>query len=569
MLNFWLTRSLYSSTILANIFIFVHWGGKMDTNYYEELIKNISNVEIEESDREAFFDSYAAIKCEKEFFKNFNIIIRMFKHPNILKEMLKKWDIPIENIDKIIYFFEHLDYISSNDEVLNWIMNIDSSILYELLRYSKPSMLGDIERFNKKYFPIYNYPIIRIMDYCLKNGYFEHFSVCTKRLENWAIDAYWNARHNLIEETISAYRNNPDFFFIFSNREVSIIKKYITLNDIPNLTYKTAKMLISQNILPKDFINTDEFFNVFKTFTLDEQIEITELLVRYDFSSEFITKLHLLFNKNHIEKIEDNGIKIITKNILEVSTDYLKKIAEEIKYSSYFEKFNIEKNEFWLFINELLGGGLKHIDRLDEYSYAKLMELYQKCYNYATESIVSSLYPLSELKDDITYINQDKYNLLCRVQTFFDLDDLDKSFRERTFCGFSILNQDNFSHYPGNLVYGYYSKVTPDMIAHIFPADSLSSSWALYKKDLSKKINMLLDIDDLNAITYKNKTYNQLCIRTKTNDNEILKEDAIICFDTVNDRALRHQEKHNSKILVLRRNKHTIEYNEDIYSDLN
>lgn len=541
----------------------------MDTNYYEELIKNISNVEIEESDKEAFFDSWNAIKYEKEFSKAFNIIIRMIKHPDFLKEMLKERDMSIENVDKIIYFFKHLDYISSNDKVLEWIMNIDSSVLHELLYYSKPLILGNSERTNKKYFPIYNFPIIRIMNYCLKNGYFEHFSVCTERLEDWTIDAYWNARHDLIEDTINNYRNNPDFFFIFSNREVSIVKKYITLSDIPNLTYKTAKMLISQDILPADFINTDEFFNVFKTFTLDEQINITELLVGCDFDSAFITKLHSLFNKDHIEKIEDNGIEIITRNILEVSTDYLKRIAEEIKYSSYFKKFNVEKSEFWLFINELLSdSGLKHIDRIDEYPYAKLMDLYQKCYNYATESIVSSLYPLSELKDDITYINQDKYNLLCRVQTFFDLDDLDKSFRERTFCGFSILNQDNFSHYPGNLVYGYYSKVTPDMIAHIFPADSLSASWALYKKDLSEKINMLLDIDDLNARTYKNKTYNQLCIRTKTNDNEILREDAIICFDTVNDKALRYQEKHNSKILVLRRNENTIEYNEDIYSHL-
>lgn len=41
----------------------------MDTNYYEELIKNISNVEIEKSDKETFFDSFAAIKYEKEFFK--------------------------------------------------------------------------------------------------------------------------------------------------------------------------------------------------------------------------------------------------------------------------------------------------------------------------------------------------------------------------------------------------------------------------------------------------------------------------------------------------------------------
>ncbi len=518
----------------------------MDIKYYEELIKNMNNAEKEaideekESiDEETVWNYIKVIESGGEFFSG---------------------------SDKARSF---LDYISLNDKQLEFIMNKDSISLHKMLCYSKPLYLGNNERYNKIYFPINNFPIIRIMDYCLKHGYFEHFSVCTERLEAWAMDAYWNARHDLIEETINNYRNNPDFFFMFDNVKASIVKKYITLSDIPNLTYRTAKMLISKNILPEYFINTDEFLSVFKTFTFEEQIYITELLVGYEFDSAIITKLHSLFNKEDIEKIEDRKEWELLLNIFEISPYYLTRITDQIKRSSYFKKFNVEKSEFWLFVTELLtGDGLKHIDRIDDNLYAKLMDLYQKCYNYATESIVSSLYPLSELKDDITYIDKDKYNLLCRVQTLFDLDDLDESFRKRTFCGFSVLNQDNFSHYPGGLVYGYYSKLTPDMIAHIFPTDSLSASWALYKKDLSLKINMLLDIDDLNAMTYENKTYNQLCIRTKTNDNEILREDAIICFDNVDDYALWYQEKHNSKILVLRRNENTIEYNEDIYSDL-
>lgn len=539
----------------------------MDENYYEMLIKNISNVEIEESDRESFFDSFAAIKKEAETPKILNVIVKTTSNPKFIKDMLGIMGLSSSNVDKIIEFLKKSDYISSNEEVLDWLINLDSEVFHNIIYYFKPLTLGNSEGFNKKYFPIYNFPIIRIMDYCLKHNHFEKFSVCTERLEFWTLNAYWNARESLIEESINNNRGNPEFFFIFSYKNPSIVKKYITINDIPNLTYLTCKMFISQDILPKEFVNSNAFFDVFKSFTLDQQIEITELLEGHDYDKELIDNLHKLFNK---EKVESKNISIITNNILEVSPKYLKRLRDEIKESSYFKKNNLEQDDFWLFINELLGESedLKYLGSLTKYSYYRLRNLYEECYRYATESIVSSLYPLANLNEFITYMDQDKFNILYRVQTFSDLSNLGESFKEREFCGFSILTQDNFSHYPGSIVHGYYSKVTPDLIAHIYPADSLSTSWAKYQKDLSKKINMLLDIDDLNALTYAYKTYNQLCIRTKTKEHEILKQDAIICLGDVDDKSIKYAEEHNKNILVLRKNKNTIEYNDDIYSHL-
>lgn len=79
---------------------------------------------------------------------------------------------------------------------------------------------------------------------------------------------------------------------------------------------------------------------------------------------------------------------------------------------------------------------------------------------------------------------------------------------------------------------------------------------------------MLLDIDDLNALTYAYKTYCQLCLRTKTRVNDILQQDAIICCGDVDEKSIKYAEENNKKVLVLKRNENTIEYNDDIYSHL-
>ena len=353
----------------------------------------------------------------------------------------------------------------------------------------------------------------------------------------------------------------PKISYTFTNQEI---------------IYKVLLYLFNLLKSKDNSINIDDFSNIEAAFSyliaarkyyVDDQ-SLFAAFISY-IETLGVNKLKYA-DKEEIDKIKNKRIDFVMSNILEVSPEYLIKIRDEIINSSYFKKFDVEKDGFWLFINDFFdeSGELKYPISLTEGSYSKLKELYKKCFRYATESIVSSLYPLPNLTQRVTYMDMDKYNILCRVQTLFDLSNLDESFNKRTFCGFSILTQDNFSHYPGAIIHGYYSKVTADLIAHIYPTDSLSSSWAKYRKDLTKKPNMLLDIDDLNALTYAYKTYCQLCLRTKTRENDILQQDAIICCGDVDEKSIKYAEENNKKVLVLKRNENIIEYNDDIYSHL-
>lgn len=85
---------------------------------------------------------------------------------------------------------------------------------------------------------------------------------------------------------------------------------------------------------------------------------------------------------------------------------------------------------------------------------------------------------------------------------------------------------------------------------------------------MTKKQNCLFDIEDLNNRTYDNKTYNQLCIRTKNLYGSILYPDCIVCMDEIDEYSLERSEQLNTNILVLKRNSNTIEYNDDIYAHL-
>lgn len=124
------------------------------------------------------------------------------------------------------------------------------------------------------------------------------------------------------------------------------------------------------------------------------------------------------------------------------------------------------------------------------------------------------------------------------------------------------------SHYTNGVLYGYYTNVSMESIAHIFPIDSLSNARATTESELTKKINRLLDIDDLNQATFEAKTYNQLCIRTKDKDGKILWPDCIVCIDKVDEASRNVANELDLNIVVLHKNKDTIERNEDIYANL-
>ena len=542
-------------------------------NYYETLIHNMYNHK--EADKEAikeFIKYWQIIKNEPDFkWKAMNILRN--SSTNYVKEYFNNFS--PELVDHIFKAIRK-EYLILCPEGLSWLMSLDSLSFVKFLCYFKAHemYLGNVESVNRKKFPEWNLPIIRIMDYCLENAYFEKYDICAQKLEKWAIKAYWNARKSFIAECIEKYRNKSGFWLIFSNTSSAVIKEYITEQDIPNLSSFVCYKLFEQRILlPIELMDNQVFYDVFKKFQLHEQIALTELLEKVDFSNEVIQKLHKLFNKTKISNfdcIHSTDIYLITNYYFEMSKKKFERMYDEIRLSSYFTKNNIEKDEFWAILDTLQNNpeDLNGLINIKTSYYHKLMELYEKCFRYATESIVSSLYPLNTLEKKVTYMEDAKYNILCRTQTLFDLSNLYESFEKRRFSSFSIITQDNFSHYLNSVIFGYYSRVAAPSIAHIFPQDSLSKSWAMYRSDLTTERNMFLDIDDLNNTTYALKTYNQLCIETKGEDNKILKPDAIICTEEVNEESLKSADQYGINILVLKRNKNTIENNRDIYEDL-
>ena len=98
--------------------------------------------------------------------------------------------------------------------------------------------------------------------------------------------------------------------------------------------------------------------------------------------------------------------------------------------------------------------------------------------------------------------------------------------------------------------------------------DSLSSADARYESKLTKLPNMLLDIRDLNKATIENKTYNQLCVRTKTKSGKILWPDCIVCINEISEKSWKVAEELQLKIIVIHKQKGAIEYTGDIYKHL-
>ena len=246
------------------------------------------------------------------------------------------------------------------------------------------------------------------------------------------------------------------------------------------------------------------------------------------------------------------------------------KLFKVIESSSYFAKNDVEESTVW---KKLFSGWLNCIVDFNpnmkvENYYAEIMNLYQKCRIYATSSIVNSLYPLNTCSSQVTHIQNQPFNILARVRTAWGCEKLPDTFEERTFCSYSILTEKNVSHYGNHVLYGYYTNVSADLIAHIYPMDSLSQASAKVECDLTSKDNMLLDIEDLNQATLQRRTYNQLCIRTKGKNGKILWPDCIVCIDRVDEKSQKVADELALKIVVLHKNEDTIERNEDVYEYL-
>lgn len=205
----------------------------------------------------------------------------------------------------------------------------------------------------------------------------------------------------------------------------------------------------------------------------------------------------------------------------------------------------------------------------------ELVEIYQKCRNYATESIVKSLYPVNELKTPVRhlYCAKNKFCLLTRVRTNYEAPTLEETAEQRTYLSYSLVNEKNLSHFPGLVWYGFRTGITPAMIGIISPYDADTRSWAENRLELGIEKDYLLDAEDLLSASTDIPTYSQISIKSNsvTYSGPIVtrtpvKPDCVLCVNFIDEVSQRAAHDQKLPILVLHTSPTTICRIHDFFS---
>lgn len=109
-----------------------------------------------------------------------------------------------------------------------------------------------------------------------------------------------------------------------------------------NCNTKIYKILIENEVLPKEIIINDSFLENYKKLKINEQIEIVSLLINNEYPKEFTDKLIELYNK----KISSHNFEILTEdsNFKSCSYDLISKWKREIIDSSLYKKGEIKSD---------------------------------------------------------------------------------------------------------------------------------------------------------------------------------------------------------------------------------
>lgn len=458
--------------------------------------------------------------------------------------------------------FNNLPKYTQNENLIKIMIsdfenNLDS-IINQYTSYKYFYDLYDKDAFTKE-----RLPLIRIIKYCLKNNLFEVYSKIARRLEPRIINIFFDTYSKEIKQIINNNRNNSDLLYLFIGLEENNLNDFFTdtlTQLLENASFKLIFLLITEDI-PKKYIVNDYFEKSFTKFDLGNQTSILNALSNFEYPKEFILNLRKHLNKS---TKDDNRIEAM----LGITDGYFRLLYYVISNSSYFRKYNIKDSELWKIIEAIYNNEeFKVNENINLYEH--LTNLYYTCYKYATESIINSLYPIDNLKDEITYLEDIKFNILavgdnvygCDIYNDTTVDDL---FANKNFTCAHILTENNFSHMSdARHLFGFYTNIIPSSIVKIILGEIvLPRLYSKYEKDISKERTLLLDIVDLNNVTLNLNTFNTICFRTKTNNNQPIKPNCIICFDEITQSDLNFAKKFNQKILVLKRNPHTIENNE-------
>ncbi len=207
------------------------------------------------------------------------------------------------------------------------------------------------------------------------------------------------------------------------------------------------------------------------------------------------------------------------------------------------------------------------------YPRRQLERLYTSCRNYAVNSILSNLHPLSQLQAPVTHLDceHDQFYILARVTTEYDkATNSMPGNPNRNIQSFSVLSPQNLSHFPGNVIYGYYSHIDQPMIWYISPTDADTPQDTENRFFLTEMPEVLLDLDDLVQASTSAGTYSQITVHPWYNsdggDSKLpLRPDCVICIDEINAASQEASESLRLPILVLHPAPHTICARVDFY----
>lgn len=405
--------------------------------------------------------------------------------------------------------------------------------------------------------------LIECANYFLDRGFYFKLSRCIEKVEYDVIKMWYQNNIDNIDKKIKEDMKESSLLYIFNNLEQKEFDYFFKNEYLPILKNAPANAYLG--LLNKVDISNkpnqiELFYEAFSKYNNLEQLKIIELITDLEWDISIIKKLRNMINK------DKNNHSVLSLDILNTTQKRFGELYEIIKQSSYYMKNQIENTKIGQILLEIsnLNSDVYNMLETDKDYFIEMMKLYEICQDYAINSIVNALYPLEELPDTINYIESDKYNILINALPDWSKEEMLDHFSKDRFYRFNILTEINFSHCSMHTpIYGFSSGVASKNIVHLsgMTDDLCYYSKAKLIKDVYEKPTYLLDIDDINNVAYNSERFNHVIMEPKDINGNLLKPDCLICLDEVTDKQIKKAEDEDLKILVLKRNKYTIEIN--------
>ncbi len=205
--------------------------------------------------------------------------------------------------------------------------------------------------------------------------------------------------------------------------------------------------------------------------------------------------------------------------------------------------------------------------------YQRYLEAKNACNKeISTTNIVSNLTNIQQLNaNNVLFCKTDHFAFLIRSFNIYSklcsFEKICAGITDFSYASCSIINQSNLSHFKRNSEIIFAYDITPQTIAHIFPADSFSYK-INFENDsaVSKLPSQWLPYKEFTKMNNFLQTYNEVICKTNLQSNQF-KPSAIICIDKLNKLAIKLSKDFNLKLILIKSCKETINNSGDITSN--